>query len=69
MAKKHFHSPPAHTESSMDTDTCQMGEWACSNRSQCWEPCGQLGKSEAHAVLAADQRPVRFPKRPPFQGI
>lgn len=32
--------------------SCQnesMGEHACSDRSQCWEPCGELGKSEEHA--------------------
>lgn len=26
-----------------------MGEHACTNRSQCWEPCGELGHSEEHA--------------------
>lgn len=26
-----------------------MGEFSCSNRFQCWEPCGELGKSELHA--------------------
>ena len=27
----------------------------CKDRAQCWEPCGDLGKSEAHAkVVAAD---------------
>ena len=27
-----------------------MGEHACANRYQCWEPCGELGHSAAHAV-------------------
>lgn len=27
-----------------------MGEHACCNRNQCWEPCGELGKSPAHAA-------------------
>lgn len=26
----------------------KMGEFACQDRTQCWEPCGELGKSEAH---------------------
>jgi hypothetical protein len=30
----------------------RMGEFACSDRSQCWEPCGELGKSMAHAKPA-----------------
>ena len=29
-----------------------MGEFACDNPAQCWEPCGALGKSEEHAVAA-----------------
>lgn len=28
----------------------KMGEFACADKSQCWEPCGELGKSEEHAV-------------------
>jgi hypothetical protein len=31
-----------------------MGEHACANRHQCWEPCGELGKSEAHAHRAPE---------------
>lgn len=27
-----------------------MGDYACSNKEQCWEPCGDLGKSEEDAV-------------------
>jgi hypothetical protein len=30
-------------------DGAHMGEHACTNRSQCWEPCGELGHSEEHA--------------------
>lgn len=30
-------------------DPEHMGEHACQNRAQCWEPCGELGKSEEHA--------------------
>lgn len=29
-----------------------MGEYACSDRSQCWEPCGELGHSAEHASTA-----------------
>ncbi len=29
-----------------------MGEFACENRHQCWEPCGELGKSEEHVVVS-----------------
>jgi hypothetical protein len=30
-----------------------MGEFACIDRTQCWEPCGELGKSKASAHLSA----------------
>lgn len=29
----------------------RMGEHACSNRHQCWEPCGELGKSSEHVAV------------------
>lgn len=32
---------------------CQMGEHACADQSQCWEPCGALGHSMEHAILAS----------------
>lgn len=32
-----------------------MGEYACKNRAQCWEPCGELGHSAEHARVAPDQ--------------
>lgn len=35
-----------------------MGEHACSNRAQCWEPCGELGSSIEHAKVA---EPVKVP--------
>ena len=31
---------------------CGMGEFSCADRSQCWEPCGEMGKSEQHARVA-----------------
>lgn len=33
-------------------DKERMGEFACTNPEQCWEPCGELGKSEEHARVA-----------------
>ena len=27
------------------------GECDCEDKSQCWEPCGELGKSDAHATV------------------
>jgi hypothetical protein len=33
------------------TNAAHMGEHACSDRSQCWEPCGELGKSAEHAKV------------------
>jgi len=30
-------------------NAAHMGEHACANRAQCWEPCGELGHSEEHA--------------------
>jgi len=34
---------------------CNMGEHACSDPSQCFEPCGALGHDEAHATPAPVQ--------------
>lgn len=34
-----------------------MAEHACANRRQCWEPCGDLGKSEEHAVVNPTSEP------------
>ena len=28
-----------------------MGQHACKNRAQCWEPCGELGHSAEHALV------------------
>ena len=36
-----------------NVEPCQnqaMGIHRCKNRSQCWEPCGELGHSEEHCV-------------------
>lgn len=35
----------------------EMGEFACEDKSQCWEPCGELGKSEEHAVVSTEDKP------------
>lgn len=29
-----------------------MGKFACADRSQCWEPCGELGNDDAHVRVA-----------------
>jgi hypothetical protein len=34
-----------------------MGEHACRDRAQCWEPCGELGHSEEHAVRHGQYKP------------
>ena len=34
-----------------------MGRYACANRAQCWEPCGELRHSAEHA-RAADGLPI-----------
>lgn len=42
----------------MDKEPCnnkEMGEHACSDRSQCWEPCGELGHSAEHARPAPQE--------------
>jgi hypothetical protein len=31
-----------------------MGDHACSNKAQCWEPCGELGHSEAHVRVGRE---------------
>ena len=36
-------------------NAAHMGEFACANRSQCWEPCGELGKDPAHARRASPE--------------
>jgi len=39
---------PAY-EAKLPCQNKDMGEHACSDRSQCWEPCGELGHSAEHA--------------------
>jgi hypothetical protein len=34
----------------------QQPEPQCTNRHQCWEPCGELGRSMEHAVRAGPER-------------
>lgn len=31
---------------------CAQDKLCCDNPSQCWEPCGELGKSEQHAKVS-----------------
>jgi hypothetical protein len=41
----------------------ERDEYACKNRYQCWEPCGELGKSEEHVRVAQpEQEPVAHKK-------
>ncbi len=51
--------PPPQREPRGATKYCpmsaQMGEHACKDRAQCWEPCGALGKSEAHVQVATEE--------------
>lgn len=35
------------------------GEHSCANRDQCWEPCGELGKSEEHVRPGRDDEAFR----------
>lgn len=37
----------------------RMGKFACKNRSQCWEPCGDLGHDPRHAVTDAQERMLK----------
>lgn len=45
-------------------EPCPLGagkpEPTCTNRHQCWEPCGELGKSEEHAVRASPELEKRI---------
>lgn len=36
-------------------DAAHMGEFACKDRSQCWEPCGELGNDDAHVRVASPE--------------
>jgi len=35
-------------------DTAHMGKFACTDKSQCWEPCGCLGKSDDAVKVAPE---------------
>lgn len=50
------------TKSETCPDAARMKDHACANRHQCWEPCGELGKSPDHA------RPVELNKAFPAGG-
>jgi hypothetical protein len=45
---------PAPTIPTPCQDAVTMGKHACTNRNQCWEPCGELGHSAEHAKRAPD---------------
>lgn len=44
-------TPPSHSRvcPQAEHDADWAANYACANRHQCWEPCGELGKSGAHA--------------------
>ena len=48
-------------------DAARMRDHACANRAQCWEPCGLLGKSEAHVRPVPDLHKA-FPSGGPLSG-
>lgn len=73
QAAKPKYSPLPEARAQCDGGTCgaggyckkcpnatHMAEHACANRTQCWEPCGDLGKSEHHA---RDAGPTPFAGR------
>jgi hypothetical protein len=49
----------SHTAPQAEPCPADMGEHACQNRHQCWEPCGELGHSAEHAKVAGS--PVSAP--------
>lgn len=51
--------------------TAKMGEFACKNKSQCWEPCGSLGNDAEHARPASEAQTRALEKAlrsPSFQS-
>lgn len=36
----------------------ERNEYVCKNRNQCWEPCGELGKSEEHVKVYEQVEPI-----------
>ena len=43
--------------------------WGCPNPEQCWEPCGELGKSEQHAKVYENLEPVAYLCEPDKNGL
>ena len=41
----------------------ERNEYVCKNRNQCWEPCGELGKSEEHVKVYEQVEPVAWQER------
>lgn len=46
------------------TNTALMGEFSCDHKEQCWEPCGDLGKSEQHAKPTTQATPTLVSIKP-----
>lgn len=47
--------PPKRPQHKLQKHACpdpqKMGKFACRDKAQCWEPCGELGHSEEHAAV------------------
>lgn len=50
--QKRLHAALAAPVAQPCPNAAAMGEYACADKAQCWEPCGDLGHSEEHAVPA-----------------
>lgn len=46
------------TEGARCPKAAEMGEHACTNWFQCWEPCGRLGHDPAYMVVATDAEDI-----------
>lgn len=60
---KHFEAIQAYinkpTPEQLDAQRRSSDQCSCDDASQCWEPCGELGHSEEHAVQYQQPNPMR----------
>lgn len=40
-----------------------MQPYDCDNKSQCWEPCGELGNSEEHVRVSVQENIITILRR------
>jgi hypothetical protein len=63
-----YAAAPTAAQPNEPVEPCPCGEDrpepTCTNRHQCWEPCGELGKSEEHARAVG----VALPREPDQKG-